>query len=156
MRIGRLLLVTLLGATRAAAQAPFGPEPDPATKTQILELREAAWRTWFANDTAGFVRVVPDELIAMGWDGGPWENRSQAIAAMASFAAGGLKLTKLEFPRNVFQQYGDVIILYTAFRLEMAGSTGEPQRLSGRGSEVFVRRKGRWIHTAWHLDNVGF
>lgn len=63
-------------------------------------------------------------------------------------------LASPDFPRNVFQQYGDVVILYTSFRLVLKGASGDAQTTTGRGTELFVRRNGRWIPTGWHLDTV--
>jgi hypothetical protein len=149
-----LVLLSAVTAAPLAAQQ-FGPQPDAATRTELLALREAAWRTWFRNDQAGFQRIVPDELIALGWDGGPWGDRVQTLAQMEAFAKSGQTLTSLEFPRNVFQRYGEVVILYTNFRLVLTDSAGRSQETTGRGTEVFVYRDGRWIHTGWHLDTVG-
>jgi hypothetical protein len=149
-----LAVVVFLRASPVSAQQ-FGPQPDAATRGELLALREAAWRTWFANDSAGFTRVVPDELVALGWDGGTWDDRRQTIAQMRAFAREGLTLTSLEFPRNVWQHYGDVVILYTSFRLVLTDREGQAQETAGRGTEVFVRRQGRWVHTGWHLDTVG-
>ncbi|MBK6304579.1 MAG: hypothetical protein IPF47_02205 [Gemmatimonadetes bacterium] len=53
------------------------------------KVREAAWRAFFTNDTTLFKRVVPDELMAMGWGGGPWQDREQTVASMKEFAASG-------------------------------------------------------------------
>src|SRR5688500_4070732 len=155
MRVPGIILTAslLLGSAPLAAQQ-FGPTPDTATRREILTLREAAWRTWFANDRAGFERIVPEELVALGWDGGDWQDRGATLAAMREFVGSGLKLITLEFPRNVFQQYGDVVILYTRFRLVLTDTAGRARETNGRGTEVFVRRRGRWIHTAWHLDQV--
>jgi hypothetical protein len=147
-------LILAVAALPLSAQQ-FGPQPDTTTQREILQLREAAWRTWFANDRAGFERIVPAELVALGWDGGPWEDRARTVAQMQAFAQTGMTLTALEFPRNVFQQYGDVVILYTRFRLVLSDREGTPHETTGRGTEVFVRRGGRWIHTGWHLDTVG-
>jgi hypothetical protein len=152
LAVGFFLLVAV--APRLPAQG-YGPEPDAATRRTILGIRESAWRTWFSNDTAGFRRVVPDELVALGWDGGAWEDRARTMAAMGEFARTGLTLTALEFPRNVFQQYGDVVILYTSFRVVLRDPAGQTQETTGRGTEIFVRRNGRWVHTGWHLDQVG-
>jgi hypothetical protein len=156
MRALGIAVVVLIsvGAAPMAAQQ-FGPEPDPATRRELLGLREAAWRSWFANDRAGFERIVPEELVALGWDGGPWDDRSRTVAQMEEFAKSGRKLTALEFPRNVFQRYGDVVILYTSFRIVLSDAAGAAHVTTGRGTEVFVRRHGRWIHTGWHLDTVG-
>lgn len=145
-------------AATALALAGLSPvaaaEPDEATRQTILGLREQAWRSWFGNDREGFLQVVPDELVALGWDGGPWQDRDAALASMARFADGGKRLVSLDFPRNVFQQYGDTVILYTQFALELADPAGAVTRTAGRGTEIFVRREGRWIHTGWHLDTV--
>ena len=151
---GSVLAMFLLASFTPLHAEEYGPQPDSATRAEILELREAAWRTWFDNDQAAFQRVVPEELVAMGWAGGEWEDRGQTLRAMAEFAKGGRTLRALEFPRNVFQKYGDVVILYTTFRLVLEDAAGKAEDISGRGTEVFVRRNGRWIHTGWHLDNV--
>ena len=148
-----LAVVVAVGAAPVSAQQ-YGPEPDLATRQELLALRESAWRTWFANDREGFERIVPAELVALNWGGGPWEDRETTMASMAEFARSGMTLTALEFPRNVFQRYGDVVILYTAFRIVLTDSAGQPQETAGRGTEVFVRREGRWVHTGWHLDTV--
>ena len=151
--VAALALAILVVAQSVSAQQ-FGPQPDSAAQQEILGLREQAWRTWFANDRAGFERVVPDELVALGWDGGAWGDRAQTLSDMANFATSGMTLTTLEFPRNVFQQYGDAVILYTRFRLVLTDREGAEQEIIGRGTEIFVRREGRWIHTGWHLDQV--
>jgi Domain of unknown function (DUF4440) len=151
---GIALATILLSSTTSLHAEEYGPQPDAATRAEILELREAAWRTWFSNDQPGFQEVVPEELVAMGWNGGPWDDRARTMQVMAEFAKGGQTLRTLEFPRNVFQQYGDVVILYTSFRLVLADAAGKTEETSGRGTEVFVRRNGRWIHTGWHLDKV--
>ena len=129
----------------------LGPQPDAATRTEILRLRDGAWRAWFGNDGPAFERIVPDELLAIGWDGGAWNDRARTMERMREFAATGQVLRSLEFPENAFQQYGDVVLLYSTFRL-VVGKGDASTTTSGRASEVFVRRHGRWIHTAWHLD----
>lgn len=150
-----MVVVWLLLSPAASVAQDYGPAPDSATQSTILTLREQAWRTWFANDQAGFRRVVPDELVALNWGGGPWEDRAATMAQMAEFAKGGMALRTLEFPRNVFQQYGNVVILYSTFRVVLADPAGTLQETTGRGTEVFVRRGGRWVHTGWHLDTIG-
>ncbi|MBC7843487.1 MAG: hypothetical protein H7099_14290, partial [Gemmatimonadaceae bacterium] len=93
-------VVTLVDpAVRAPLSAQqFGPQPTPAARQELLRLRESAWRTFFANDQAGFKRIVPGELLAMGWDGGPWQDREQILAGMTEFAKGGQVIDTLEFP----------------------------------------------------------
>lgn len=146
------LLMTMLSVTALARD--MAPLPDAQTREEVLRLREAAWRTWFGNDPEGFKRVVPDELVAFNWDGGTWENRAMVLRGMSEFAETELKLASLEFPDNVFQKYGETIILYTTFRVVLASGDGSLQTISGRGTEVFVKRRGRWIHTGWHLEKT--
>lgn len=148
-----LALMLAMMASPLAAQE-FGPQPDADSQREILALRETAWRSWFGNDRAAFQQVVPGELVALGWGGGPWEDRTQTMAQMEAFAKSGSTLVALEFPRTVFQRYGEVVILYTSFRVVVKGAAGNLQETAGRGTEVFVRRDGRWIHTGWHLDTV--
>jgi len=150
--IGVAILLSVAAPPLPAQE--YGPQPDAATRAELLTLREAAWQTWFSNDQESFRRIVPDELIALGWGGGPWDDREKTVAQMAEFAKGGQRIKSLEFPRNVFQRYGDVVILYSTFRLVLIDSAGTSQETTGRGTEVFVRRTGRWIHTGWHLDTV--
>jgi hypothetical protein len=83
--IGFLLTALAVSVVPLRAQQ-FGPAPDAATQRELLALREAAWRTWFSNDQEGFRRIVPDELVAIGWSGGPWEDRAQTMAQMQEFA----------------------------------------------------------------------
>ncbi|HWM28279.1 MAG TPA: DUF4440 domain-containing protein [Woeseiaceae bacterium] len=149
-----VLIMSLLTPFAPLQAEEYGPEPDAATRAEVLKLRDAAWRTWFNNDQPGFQRVVPEELVAMGWDGGSWDDRAQTLRNMAEFARSGRTIRTLEFPRTVFQQYGDVVILYTSFRLVLADPAGKEEEIAGRGTEVFVRRNGRWVHTGWHLDTV--
>jgi len=154
MRSVRLALAAMLLSAAPLAAQQFGPQPDAATRTEILRIREKAWRTYFANDQEGFKSVVPQELLAVGWDGGPWEDRAQVLNGMAEFAKAGGAIETLEFPENVMQQYGDAIILYTKFRLVLKMGDGKTSETRGRGTEIFVKRDGRWIHTGWHLDQV--
>ncbi len=149
------LALCLTTSIPAIAAQQYGPQPDEATRRELLQLRDAVWRAWFGNDREAFQRIVPAELVALSWSGGDWHDRPGTMAAMATFSQGGQAIRTLEFPRNVFQRYGDVVILYTAFRIVLNDRDGKLSETRGRGTEVFVRRDGRWIHTGWHLDAVG-
>ncbi|MEO7996654.1 MAG: nuclear transport factor 2 family protein [Gemmatimonadaceae bacterium] len=154
MRYAFPFLLLLLCQTTAVSAQGFGPKPDAKTRAELLSARELAWRAWFTNDRAAFTRIVPDELLAIGWDGGEWADRTQSMANMQKFAASGQTLTALEFPRTEFQRYGDVVIMYSTFRIAMKGKDDNVVETVGRGTEVFVLRNGRWVHTSWHLDKV--
>ena len=149
------MLVSVFACGTPLIAQRFGPEPGGATKREVLRLREAAWRTFFANDQDGFKRIVPGELLAMGWGGGAWNDRAEILAGMAERAKSGETIETLEFPRTEFQQYGDVVILYTTFRLVLKARDGSLRETKGRGTEVFVHRPGgSWAHTGWHLDTI--
>jgi hypothetical protein len=92
-------------------------------------------------------------MLAIGWGGGPWMDRAQILDDMKEFAKSGQVIQTLEFPMNRMQQYGDAIILYTTFRLVLRRPDGTTSETKGRGTEIFARRNGTWIHTGWHLDS---
>ncbi len=154
MRVFGWAALAMMGAVSTMSAQSFGPQPDAATKTELLALRERAWRTYLSNDQAGFQQVVPGELLAMGWDGGTWSDRAATLRQMTELAGAGQTIAALHFPRTEFQQYGDVVIFYTTFHLALKGKDGTVSETSGRGTEVFVRKNGQWTHTAWHLDRI--
>ncbi len=137
--------------TLAAVRQQPGPV-SPALRQEILAAREAVWRAWFANDRARLEAVIPEETIAINAGEERWQNRAEILAAAEEFVAGGGKLVRLEYPRTDIQLYGDVAILYTTYLFEVENQ-GERQTSSGRGTEIFVRRDGRWVNSGWHLDS---
>ena len=137
-----------------ACEAPAPPAAatiEARTCAELLPLREAVWRAWFAGDSAAFRRVVPDELVSIDVAEAAWRDREAQVAASLAFAARGGTLRALRFPRNVVQRYGDVAILYSTYALELSVD-GAVRERRGRVTEVFVRRGGRWVHTGWHVD----
>jgi len=50
--------------------------------------------------------------------------------------------------------YGSVAILYTTYVFETEGPEGR-KTTTGRGTETFVRREGRWVNTGWQVDDAG-
>ncbi len=144
-----------------AADVPrFGPasagsQPatlSPAERRELLAAREAVWRAWFANDQAHLEAVIPEETIAINAGEEAWQDRRAVLESAQAFAAGGQRLVALEYPRTEMQVYGDVAILYTLYRFELEGN-GQRGVTAGRGTEIFVRRNGRWVNSGWHLDS---
>jgi len=123
----------------------------PGEKQELLAAREAVWRAWFANDTARLTELIPPELIAIE-TAEKWQSRDDELAAAKEFAAGGGKLVRLEFPETEIQAYGATAILYSKFKLETEAG-GKQSSLSGRATEMFVRRRGKWVNVGWHLDS---
>jgi ketosteroid isomerase-like protein len=135
-----------------AALRQFPAPVSPAVRKQILAAREAVWRAWFTNDQEELARLVPEETIAVNAGEEAWGDRTQILARSGEFVKNGGKLVSLDFPRTEIQLYGDVAILYTTYSTETVVG-GESQTLSGRGTEIFVRRGGHWVNSGWHLDS---
>jgi len=146
---GSLLALTSSAPTAACSVA----QPvSPALRQEILSAREAVWRAWFANDQARLKAAIPEETVAINAGEEAWQGRNQVLESAREFGASGARLVRLEYPRTEIQLFGDVAILYTAYLFEVE-TGGERQVSSGRGTEIFVRRGGRWTNPGWHLDS---
>jgi hypothetical protein len=139
-------LTLALAARVQAADTPAKPDPE------VLKVREAAWRAWFAGDTAALEKVLPPEFIGISMEG-PLTPLPRTLEESRGFREGGGRLVSLDFPETQAQRYGDVVVLYGRYVVTFA-SGGTEKSVSGRLTEVFVRRDGRWLHPGWHLDTV--
>jgi ketosteroid isomerase-like protein len=117
----------------------------------LLKVREAVWRSWFANDAKTLRELVPPETIVISAGEKQWKHQAAVLQSAADFHAQGGKLIRLEFPRTEVQQFGEVAILYSEYRLETE-MHGKRSLSSGRATEVFVRRNGQWTNPGWHTD----
>jgi ketosteroid isomerase-like protein len=136
-----------LGATAAAA-ADLGD----TERAELLAVRDSAWYAWFGNDQAKLKELLPADALTIGAGEPAWRDRDGVLQAAAAFAASGSKLTRLAFPRTEVQAYGDTAFVYSLYELDLEGPQGK-RSASGRATEIFVRRDGRWIHPGWHLDS---
>lgn len=134
----------------AYRQEPY--EMLPREREGLLAAREAVWRAWFENDREKLEAALPEETLAINADAEEWAGREEELAAAKVFQDGGARLVRLEFPRTEIQRYGDVAVLYTTYEFEVEDAAGKRQVHSGRGTEVFVNRAGRWVNPGWHLD----
>ena len=130
----------------------FNPVPESARKP-LLDAREAVWRAWYAGDIDRLKKLVPDELITLGPGPDGWGTRESILASSERFAKSGGKLTRLVFPRTEFQGYGNTVILYTSYELDMQLGD-KPRTEKGLATEVFVNRDGQWLNTGWQLAPV--
>jgi hypothetical protein len=124
----------------------------PQIREQILAAREAVWRAYFANDRAALERLIPDEAIAIDDGSSEWSNKTAILAGAKRFADSGGKLVRLEFPKTEMQIYGPAIIVYTTYLCETEVK-GKRATMSGRGTEIFVRRGNELVNAGWHLDS---
>ena len=122
-------------------------------RASLLQARESVWRSWFAGDANALSRILVPELITIGQDGSIGTRQSNLEHSRA-FAASGGKLTRLEFPSTQVQAYGNTVILYSSYVMELQ-SGGATTSERGMATEIFVRRNGEWVHTGWQLAPTG-
>ncbi len=151
--VAALSMVSTAASPSASAAEPAAPA---AIDPEVLALREAAWRAYFAGDEAALGKMLPDDFIGINMFDGAFVSREAALQQTRAMGTSGERLTRLEFPETRGQRYGDVVILYGRFTavLESGGSEPKTQTMRGRLTEVFLRKGGRWLHTGWHLDTA--
>ncbi len=125
---------------------------DPETRAALLEARARVWRAFFANDRAALDELIPADAIAIDAGQQEWSDRAKILAGAEWFASSGAKLVRLEFPRTDVQAYGATFVVYTTYLYELE-MNGKRETKTGRGTEVFVSRNGRFVNTGWHLDS---
>jgi hypothetical protein len=144
-----ILCASAFAITSAASQAPA---ISAQARAELFAARDAIWRGWFANDRVVLERMLPEDFVGIGFGGGPFDTRASALQGAADFAAGGGKLVRLEFADDRIQQFGDVATVFSNYTLEFE-INGTRTTQVGRATELFLRRGGRWINPAWHLDS---
>lgn len=148
-RLAVLTLAAFTGITMTAtAQLP------PDWRADLLATRASAWHSFF-GDPDKLAAMLPDDFIGIGNDGWPWTDRATTLARSRETTQAGVRVAQLDFPDNVIQQYGDVAIIYTTFRLITATSGVANPAYEGRATEMFRWDGKRWMHTGWHLSSKG-
>lgn len=137
------------------AQAAYEENPfalSPGQKQGLLAMRDAVWRAWFSNDRSRLEQMIPGEAIAINANEEKWEHREEIFASAKAFAESGAHLRRLDFPTTEIQLYGRIAILYSDYVYEIE-TGGKQETHSGRATEMFVNREGKWINAGWHLDS---
>src|ERR1700677_1506130 len=129
--------------------AGFAANPDESST--LLKVRETVWRSWFANDAKTLRELVPPESIVISAGEKQWKHQAAVLQSAAEFHAQGGKLIRLGFPCTEVQQFGEVAILYSEYRLETEVH-GKRSLSFGRATEGFVRHHGQWTNRRWHTD----
>ena len=151
-----LLTLTQSGmATVTSHPKPASAAIDAQTRAELLAARDAAWRAFFNENPGQLEKLLGPELIAIQQNQEGWENRDQLMALAQKMRKQNVRITRLEFPRTEIQLFGDVAVLYYTYVFGSAAGDRSATD-AGRGTEVFVRRGGRWVDVGWHLDHGAF
>lgn len=153
VRMAMVVIGMVVIGAAAIAWGPVAPETAVDADAEVLRLREATWRAWFAGDEAALRRILPADFIGISAKAGPLLTLDMVLEQSRAFRATGGRLIRLEFPETRFQRDGEAVVLYGRYvAVTEMGVAQEANR--GRLTEMFVRRNGVWVHTGWHLDAV--
>jgi hypothetical protein len=148
----RKLTVSVAVVVSLAMLAGFRLAAASDDQAQLLKVRETVWRAWFANDRKTLEELVPEGSIAINSGSKDWDHQAEILQSAADFQSSGGKLVRLEFPRTEVQWFGDVAITYSEYLYE-TDVKGQVSQHSGRATEIFVRRNGKWTNPGWHTDS---
>jgi ketosteroid isomerase-like protein len=141
-------------ASIAAQSAPrVATTFSPGELAELERVRRQVWLDWFAGDTASLRRVLGPELVAVGPDSPHWQSLGETLAASAWFKESGGRLLEITFDSTVVHRLGDVAVMFSHYAMRTSRSGAVAAR-QGKVTEVFVRQRGRWVHTSWHIDNA--
>jgi ketosteroid isomerase-like protein len=141
--------IAVVGALAMLIVSGWAASPDD--RVELLKVREEVWYAWFANDTKRLEALVPQDTIVISSGEEKWKNQADILQSAAKFHAAGGKLIRLEFPRTEIQRFGDVAITYSQYLYETEVD-GKRSLTSGRVTETFVLRHGKWTNPGWHTD----
>jgi len=145
----RVFILAAVIAILAGGTKGFPANEDD--RGQLLKVREAVWRSWFANDVSTLRELVPPGTIVISAGEPDWKHQSEVLQSAVDFQAQGGRLVRLEFPRTEIQRFGEVAILYSQYIVETE-MKGKRSISAGRATEVFVLNNGQWINPGWHTD----
>ena len=120
---------------------------------QLLEVRKAVWLAWFANDTRTLHDLVPADTVVISGGEKNFKHQAEVFRSAAEFQTSGNKLVRLDFTHTEVQHFGDVAVVWSDYRVETAAHR-KHSISTGRASEIFVRRNGKWINPGWHTDST--
>ena len=143
MSVLAVLGAVVLGSRFAAARDE---------RAELLKVRESVWRAWFVNDTKALEQLVPLDTIVISSGEEKWKDQADILRSAEQFQASGGKLLRLEFPRTEIQRFGDVAVTYSQYLYETEVSA-KRSVTSGRVTEIFVLRNGKWTNPGWHTDS---
>lgn len=143
MRYPRIFVSLLL--LLAMLSVPLrGTEPiDP----DVIALREAAWRAWFAGDEAALRAMLPEDFLGIGWDGTEISNRAATIESSRGFKESGGRLVSLFFSGNpcaVSRRHGRFL-----WKLRSDVRSRHQGRDGPRATDRGIRQTRRQVAPSW-------
>jgi hypothetical protein len=69
--------LTMLSGTRLASSTD--------QREELLKVREAVWRAWFAGDTPSLERLVPPGTIAISAGEPKWQTQKEVLQSASNF-----------------------------------------------------------------------
>ena len=147
----RAISIAITVAASLAILIASGLAVGPDDRAELLNAREAVWRAWFANDTKTLERLVPPDTIVISAGEEKWKHQADILQSASEFQAARGELIRLDFPRTEIQRFGDVAITYSQYLYETEVD-GKRSVTSGRVTEIFVLRRGKWTNPGWHTD----
>jgi len=147
-----ILLVTLVLVVPSFSFAQTGTTPTSAERTELLKVRQQVWESYFSNDQAKLHELIGEDFLTINPGEEHWQNRDEFLAGAEAFATHGGKLVSLSFSRTEIQRFEDVAVLYSQLQITME-SQGKRESLSCRSTEIFQKRKGKWVNTGAHVDS---
>jgi hypothetical protein len=151
-RASTRLLSALLAAIAGCASGEAASQTLAGIDPALAKVQREVWDVWFAGDTVRLKEIIPPDLVVINSGGGNFSSFRDEVASSANFSRSGGRLLELTFPEMRVQQFGDVVVVYTQYRLAFVMGS-DTTRQSGRATEVFVKRDGKWVNPAWHMDS---
>ena len=149
----RSIAVSTLAAFLLACSGSTMLPAQTQRDNQLYKVRNSVWRAWFSNDVKALHALVPADAIVISGGEQNWKHQAEVLQSAADFQSAGNKLVRLEFPHTEIQYFGKVAIVWSDYLVETE-SHGKRAISSGRASEIFVKRNGRWINPGWHTDST--
>ena len=106
-------LLAALSASGVSARNDVDPE--------VLALREAAWRAYFAGDEKALQAMLPAEFIGISMNDVPFADLATTLQGAREFKQKGGRLVRLAFPETRGQRFGDVVVLYGRYEVVILG-----------------------------------
>ena len=119
------------------------------TDESLLACESALRRAQLASDVAELERLLDDELVFTGPDGGLYSKADDLDA----HRAGAIRITRLVASEERIQRFDDIAIV--SVRMDMSG-TFRGEAFSGpfRYTRIWYARPGGWRIVAGHVSAI--